>query len=149
MFHELKNRLQSVAFAATIVTACLAGSSLPAMGPVQISSPAASEAAYPRDINVRQAREKLGDGAFFLDVRESSEWDIVRIPGSVLIPLSQLQNRLDEIPTNKDIVIVCASGSRSKMALNIVRKEGFENSSSMSGGIQLWRQLGYPIEEGK
>jgi rhodanese-related sulfurtransferase len=63
--------------------------------------------------------------------------------------MNQLEGRINEIPKDKDVVVVCASGSRSRMALDILRREGLEKSSSMSGGIRLWRQAGYPIEQGR
>ena len=146
---QWRRKLPPVLFAAIIVTSCLAGTAVAVMGAEQVSGTENGAAAYPREINVRQAREKLNAGAFFLDVRESREWDAVRIPGAILVPMNQLLSRLSEIPRDRDIVVVCASGSRSKMALDVLRKEGFEKSSSMSGGIQLWKQVGYPVEQGK
>lgn len=148
MFNTSTRNLQPVLLA-IILTACPAAPVARAAGSEEVSAVQVAAVEYPKEINVRQAREKLNDGAFFLDVRESLEWDVMRIPGAVLIPLNQLQNRLSEIPKDGEIVVVCASGSRSKMALDILRKAGLEKSSSMSGGIQLWRQLGYPIETGE
>ncbi len=99
-------------------------------------------------INVKLAAEMREKGAFILDVREPEEWQEMHIPESILIPLGQLQNRLHEIPKDRDIVLVCRSGSRSRVALDFLRYKGFLKSSSMQGGIQLWRQVGYPVEEG-
>lgn len=149
MFYEQRRRLQLFLLALIILGTCLAGAGVQAIGAEQISGASTAATAHPREINIRQAREKLDGGAFFLDVREIREWEMVRIAGAVLVPLNQLQGRLGEIPRDREIVVVCASGSRSKMALDILRKEGFENSSSMSGGIQLWKQVGYPIEVGE
>jgi rhodanese-related sulfurtransferase len=149
MFYEWKRRLRPFFLALIILGACFAGTGGGAMGAAQVSGVSDAAIAWPREINVRQAREKLDSGAFFLDVREIGEWSAARIPGAVLVPLNQLQAKLDEIPRDKEIVVVCASGSRSKMALDILRKEGFEKSSSMSGGIRIWKQVGYPIEVGK
>lgn len=149
MFRELKRNLIPFAVTAIILAAVVSGSGVGATDSAQVPLSESAAAEYPREINVRQAREKLSGGAFFLDVRESGEWDVMRVPGAVLIPLGQLPNRLNQIPRDKEIVIVCASGSRSRTALDIVRKAGFEKSSSMSGGVLLWRRVGYPLETEK
>ena len=149
MFDRWRRKLVPVSFAAMILTSCLPGSGVAAIVFAQVSGAENVAASYPREINIRQAREKMNAGAFFLDVRERREWEEVRIPGAVLIPMNQLEGRINEIPKDKDVVVVCASGSRSRMALDILRREGLEKSSSMSGGIRLWRQAGYPIEQGK
>jgi len=101
---------------------------------------------YPKSITVEQAAEKRDKGAFILDVRESYEWQQEHIPGSKLIPLNDLQNRLNELPEDRDIVVVCRSGNRSMMGLDIIRGGGFEKSSSMNGGILAWTAAGLPVE---
>ena len=103
---------------------------------------------FPRSISVAQAAAKKGAGAFFLDVREPQEWTQIHIPGSVLIPLAQLQSRLDELPRDKEIVVVCRSGNRSLMGLDIIRQGGLAKSSSMEGGLIAWQTSGYPAESG-
>lgn len=114
-----------------------------------MTQPDSSNESYPRSISVEQAAEKKGAGAFFLDVREPGEWTQIHIPGSVLIPLAQLQSRLDELPRDKEIVVVCRSGNRSVTGLDILRRDGFEKSSSMTGGLISWYASGYPIEAGQ
>ena len=73
-----------------------------------------------------------------LDVREPFEYEICRIPNSVLIPLGQLPNRLTEIDSNKEIIIHCHRGNRSKIALKILRQKGFTNVKHLAGGIDAW-----------
>lgn len=74
-----------------------------------------------------------------LDVREPYEHSQKNIPGSVLIPLGQLDHRLSELEKYKDkeIVVYCRSGSRSAYACNILRKQGF-NAINLSGGMISW-----------
>jgi rhodanese-related sulfurtransferase len=102
--------------------------------------------AIPTDISVAQAYEKHQQGAFFLDVRSQEEWNQVHIAKSTLIPLGELQGRSSELPRDQDIVVVCASGVRSKEGVTILRQAGFSRASCMSGGLQAWEAAGYPLE---
>jgi rhodanese-related sulfurtransferase len=102
----------------------------------------------PKEINARQAASKKDDGAYILDVRESYEFAQGHIPGAVMIPLRQLKGRVNELPEDKEIVVVCLSGARSKVGLEILREEGYEKSSSLTGGMNAWRTAGYPIKTG-
>jgi rhodanese-related sulfurtransferase len=85
-------------------------------------------------------------GAFFVDVREQSEWDSFHIPETTLIPLGELPNRLNEIPRDQPIVVVCRSGNRSASGRDILKQAGFTNVTSMAGGVTNWKAQGYPIQ---
>ena len=149
MYSGTKMRLQSVCFIILIFFACTNSPIFSAFSAALTSSAAIAEKEYPKVINVQEAAERRGKGAFILDVREQNEWKMAHIPKSVLIPLSQLKNRVNELPKDQDIVVVCQSGGRSRIALDFIRMKGFLKSSSMQGGIQLWQQAGYPLEKGK
>ena len=84
--------------------------------------------------------------AFFLDVRELSEWNEFHAPGTTLIPLGELASRLNEAPRDRPIVVVCRSGNRSQQGRDILLQAGFTNVTSMDGGLNEWRSKGYPIE---
>lgn len=99
------------------------------------------------EITPAQAYEKFQQGAFFLDVRSQAEWDQFHIAGSTLIPLDQLQDRLNELPKNKDIVVVCLSGHRSQSGTAILQQAGFTHVSCLSGGLQAWMDANYPVEK--
>jgi rhodanese-related sulfurtransferase len=86
------------------------------------------------------------DGAFVVDVRELSEWNQYHAPGTTLIPLGELASRLNEIPRDKPIVVVCRSGNRSQEGRDILLAAGFTQVTSMAGGLNEWRAAGYPIE---
>ena len=73
-----------------------------------------------------------------VDVREMREWEICRIPGARLIPLSQLPERLAELDGHKEIVTQCHKGVRSMRALEILRAAGFSKVRSLRGGIEAW-----------
>lgn len=96
--------------------------------------------------SVQEAYGLYQEGVFFLDVREQSEWDSFHIPNTTLIPLGELPNRLNELPTDQPIVIVCRTGNRSQEGRGILLAAGFTNVTSMTGGVTEWSNLGYPIE---
>jgi rhodanese-related sulfurtransferase len=85
-------------------------------------------------------------GAVLIDVREQSEYNEVRIPGAILIPLRTLPARLDEIPPDRDVYVHCHMGGRSARAVEYLRSIGRTNSYNLSGGIEAWEAAGLPIE---
>jgi rhodanese-related sulfurtransferase len=103
-------------------------------------------AALPPEISVSEAYNKYQNDAFVLDVRTQEEWDDFHAPNSTLIPLDQLSSRLNEIPGDKEIVVVCRSGNRSQQGRDILLDAGFEQVTSMQGGLTEWRASGYPVE---
>ncbi len=105
-------------------------------------------AAYATVINVEDAYKKYEEGVFFLDVRTVAEWNEFHAPETTLIPLDELSLRLDEIPPNGEIVVVCRSGNSSQQGRDILINAGFEQATSMAGGLNQWRASGYPIVSG-
>ncbi len=97
-----------------------------------------------RAITVQEAAAKREAGAFILDVRELSEWNTVHIPNATLIPLGELASRVDELPKDQEIVVVCHSGNRSAQGRDILLKAGFTQVTSMAGGMTQWESAGYP-----
>lgn len=100
----------------------------------------------PGNISVEEAYSMYQEGAFFLDVRETSEWNEYHAPGTTHIPLDDLAARIHELPKDRPIVVVCRSGNRSKKGRDILLEAGFTQVTSMDGGLNEWRSLGYPIE---
>jgi rhodanese-related sulfurtransferase len=100
----------------------------------------------PSEIAAREAYDMYRSGATFLDVRTQAEWDQAHIPKSLSIPLDELESRLDELPPQSDIVVVCRSGVRSREGANILRQAGFTRVTCLSGGLQAWSSAGYPLE---
>jgi phage shock protein E len=84
-------------------------------------------------------------GTFTVDVRTQQEWDEYHAPNTTLIPLDQLQDRLSEVPKDKEILVVCRSGNRSQQGRDILLSAGY-NATSMTGGLKEWYAKGYPIE---
>jgi molybdopterin/thiamine biosynthesis adenylyltransferase/rhodanese-related sulfurtransferase/molybdopterin converting factor small subunit len=83
-------------------------------------------------------RLDAGDDVFILDVREPNEYQICRIPGSVLIPLGELPRRYAELPEDKDIVAHCKMGGRSAKATEFLQSVGFKRVKNLKGGILDW-----------
>lgn len=82
---------------------------------------------------------------FLLDVRTQAEYDEGLIENSVLIPVSELESRLSEIPADKPVIVYCRSGSRSAQAAEILVKNNFNPVYNMLGGITEWVKKGYPV----
>ena len=88
-----------------------------------------------------KARLDRRDDLWILDVRESREFEICRIPGSTLIPLGQLATRLAEVPAGPgapDIVVHCKAGGRSAKAVRLLRDAGYSRATNLTGGILEW-----------
>lgn len=103
-------------------------------------------AGLPSTVSVGEACSRYQDGAFVLDVRTVEEWNEYHAPGTTLIPLDQLAARVDEVPRDRPIVVVCRSGNRSQQGRDILLQAGFTQVTSMDGGLKEWRAKGYPIE---
>ena len=75
---------------------------------------------------MEEALAKRDSGAFILDVRQPEEWNEFHAPNTTLIPLDQLATRLNEVPRDRQVVVVCRSGNRSQQGRDILRNAGFE-----------------------
>lgn len=87
-----------------------------------------------------QQLQSTGEPFLFLDCREQDEYDTTHIPGTTLLPMSELQARVDELDSSRDarIVIHCHHGGRSLRVANWLRAQGFPHAQSMAGGIDAW-----------
>ncbi|MCG8567449.1 MAG: rhodanese-like domain-containing protein [Desulfobacterales bacterium] len=83
-----------------------------------------------------------------LDVRTPGEYGRGRIPGSKLIPIRQLQARLDELLPHKDkpILVYCASGNRSTVGSKVLVDQGFARVYNLRRGIKAWQSKGFTME---
>ncbi|HFA48319.1 MAG TPA: rhodanese-like domain-containing protein [Bacteroidetes bacterium] len=91
---------------------------------------------------------KVKEGALLVDVRRHKEVDEVNfdVPNYLHIPLSQLEERMSEIPKDKDVVMVCRSGDRSLRATYYLMNHGYENVVNMKNGLLKWAAKGFPAK---
>lgn len=97
------------------------------------------------DLNVSEAYALQQAGTYFLDVRTLEEYQEAHIDGATLIPLDELEMRVDELPRDEPIVVYCRSGNRSSVGRDLLLQAGFEDVASMNGGIGKWIAEGYPV----
>ncbi|MEK7807451.1 MAG: rhodanese-like domain-containing protein [Chloroflexota bacterium] len=97
------------------------------------------------EVSANEAQEKIKAGAAFIDVRQPAEFQSGHAIGAKLIPLHELSARVKEIPKNKDVVIICASGNRSATAAYQLTKLGYDNVFSVRGGTGAWRNAELPV----
>jgi sulfur-carrier protein adenylyltransferase/sulfurtransferase len=102
----------------------------------------ARDAVVGSTISATQLKEMLdrGDDLYLLDVREPAEYEIVRIPDSVLVPKNEIVSgaALSQLPQNKRIVAYCKSGIRSAEALAALKAAGFSDAVHLQGGVVAW-----------
>ncbi|TAK95198.1 rhodanese-like domain-containing protein [Patescibacteria group bacterium] len=79
--------------------------------------------------------EKAADKLEIIDVREAEEFAAAHVQGSKLIPMNEVEERLDEIDWHKEVVFVCRSGSRSGMMANLVAAQHGKTIKNLSGGV--------------
>lgn len=85
---------------------------------------------------------------YLLDVRTLGEYTQKRIKGARLIPIDQVQNRINEIPKNRPIIVYCETGMRSAQVSRYLDSLGYQSVSNLSQGIMGWQVRGFPIESG-
>jgi adenylyltransferase/sulfurtransferase len=86
------------------------------------------------------ARRERGDDVDLIDVREPHEWDIGRIEGARLTPLSSFAEALSTLDSARDVVVYCKSGQRSARAVRQLQAAGFRRVWNLSGGILRWSE---------
>ena len=111
-----------------------------------VATSSGARGGLPTNVSVDEAHSMVQNGAFMLDVRTVDEWNEFHAPNSTLIPLDELAARVNELPRDKPIVVVCRSGNRSQEGRDILLAAGFPRVTSMDGGLNAWRASGYPIE---
>jgi hydroxyacylglutathione hydrolase len=83
-----------------------------------------------------------------LDVRGASEYADEHIPGVLHIHMSDIPQRLSEIPQDKPVAVHCSSGMRSQVVTSLLQRAGYDRVYNMSAGIEGWKKAGLPLQEG-
>ena len=102
-------------------------------------------------IDVAEAERRLRedpDAPILLDVREMDEFVAVRVPGAVLAPTSTFMTRVDELPADRPLLVMCHMGGRSAAVTGFLIRAGRSDVVNVAGGIEAWEQAGLPVRRG-
>lgn len=134
---------------------------------ISLQNSSAQELYYKSDLTASLAYERYKNGVLIFDIRTPQEYENDHIPGSVLIPAFFEKNKerifnenfIDQIDAalkgdmDKEVMLICRSGSRTKFAANLLGKEGYTNVHNISHGFRTskykddWTDLNLPIEK--
>jgi len=95
-------------------------------------------------VTVPDLPAELPDGVTLLDVREQDEWDAGHAPQAVHIQMGELTGRLDELPADDQLFVVCRSGGRSARVAMFLNGNGWD-AANVDGGMLAWQQEGRPV----
>jgi rhodanese-related sulfurtransferase len=99
------------------------------------------------EIDVDELARVRESGAVLVDVREPDEFDAFHVPGAHLIPLADVPERIEEIPDDERVYVICATGARSGRAVEFLNRQGYD-TVNVAGGSKAWREAGHPVEHG-
>jgi rhodanese-related sulfurtransferase len=99
------------------------------------------------EIDLDAFAEAYAQGVTLLDVRNPDEYEDKHLAGAVLIPLGELEARLDEVPKASPLYVICAAGGRSLRAAAALSDAGYE-AVSVAGGTNGWQASGRPVVTG-
>ena len=90
----------------------------------------------------------LKDQAIILDVREKDEFEVEHVdtPNVLLHPMPQIMERLQYIPTDRLIIVICAKGERSAKVTRVLEMQGFAQVANLDGGMKQWLKEDLPVE---
>jgi rhodanese-related sulfurtransferase len=93
---------------------------------------------HPPETDVVTAARLHAAGACLLDVREPFELATVAIAGARHIPMREIPARMGEIPTDRQVLVLCHHGGRSGRVTQFLRANGFAHTTNIAGGIEAW-----------
>ena len=101
-----------------------------------------------QEISVAELAERLDASAVVVDVRQPDEYLSGHVPGAVLIPLNDVPERFGELPTDREVLVVCRSGGRSYVASEFLVANGVR-AVNVAGGTLAWIESGREVVEGE
>lgn len=106
-------------------------------------------------VDVAEASARLdaapgGDGAgpVLVDVREPNELVAARVAGAAHVPMSVFAQRFTELPKDRPLLVMCASGGRSAAVTAFLLRNGWTDVANVDGGINAWQRAGLPVTRG-
>ncbi len=100
------------------------------------------------EIDIDEAARRLDEGSHLLDVRQLDEYLAGRVPGGQLVPLDELPNRWSEVPSDREVLVICRSGGRSAKAAEFLIQQGL-TAVNVAGGTLAWTGSGRSIVTGR
>jgi rhodanese-related sulfurtransferase len=98
------------------------------------------------EIDVDELARLRAAGAPLIDVRRPDEYEDQHVPGARLIPMDEIEGRLDEVPKDT-LYVICQTGARSRRVAEFLREQGYE-AVNVVGGTKAWADGGFPVETG-
>jgi len=99
------------------------------------------------EVDVDDLDQAKAKGSPVIDVRQPDEYDAGHVPGARLIPLAEVGVRVQEVPAEGPVYVICLSGGRSARATEFLRRQGID-AVSVAGGTKAWIDSGRPISHG-
>jgi rhodanese-related sulfurtransferase len=103
-------------------------------------------------IDVTETAARLDGGGpeapLLVDVREPAELQGARVAGAVHLPISVFQQRYVDLPKDRQILVICASGNRSAAVTAFLLRNGWADVQNVEGGISAWRRSGFAVKSG-
>ena len=103
------------------------------------------------EVDVYQIKERLdkGDNVNLIDVREDNEWNLGRIPTAIHLGKGIIERDIESVAKNREmeLILYCQGGFRSALAAESLKKMGYKNVYSMSGGFGTWASNEFPISK--
>jgi rhodanese-related sulfurtransferase len=99
------------------------------------------------NVEVSEVPVELPEGKVLLDVREADEWAAGHAPDALHIPMSELASRLEELPADSELYVICRSGGRSARVTQYLNANGWD-AVNVDGGMQHWSAQGRPLVSG-
>jgi rhodanese-related sulfurtransferase len=99
------------------------------------------------EIDVDELAELRTKGVTLIDVREPDEYEAGHVPGATLVPLTTVPERLDEVPSDGPVYVICARGPRSLRAAEFYRSQGLD-AVNVAGGTMAWIEADMPVNTG-
>ncbi len=100
------------------------------------------------DVHEAQRRLAAPNPPLLVDVRERNEFAAMRVPGAVLLPVSQFATGYRQLPTDRPLLIMCAVGGRSARVTEALLGAGWTDVVNVVGGINGWQAAGLPTRSG-
>jgi rhodanese-related sulfurtransferase len=101
----------------------------------------------PVEVDIEQLEKARAQGTPLVDVRETDEYVAGHVPGAVLLPMSEIVERVDEVPAGGQVYVICQLGGRSLKVVEWLRQQGVD-AYSVAGGTKAWAESGRGIVTG-